>query len=73
MATTQADVDRLIAARNAGVLSVRDPSGRTLTYPSISELNAAIQAAQGELAAASSSGLRRKILFTDAPRQKGWA
>ena len=50
MATTQADLDRLIAARNAGVTRVRTGDGKEVDYLVGADMDRAIAAARGELA-----------------------
>lgn len=69
MATTQADLDALIAARNSGALRV-SVNGRQVEYRSIAELNAAIQAARAEIEDAANAGTpnrrtRRVLLYSD--------
>lgn len=69
MATTQADLDALIAARNSGALRV-SVNGRQVEYRSITELNGAIQAARADLEDALNAGTpnqrtRRVLLYSD--------
>lgn len=73
MATTQTDLDNLIAARNSGALRITyaDSGGgtRIVEYRSISDLNRAIAAAQQELNAQSGTISNRQTrVYTDS----GW-
>ncbi len=70
MAISQAQVDALEAALTSGELRV-SYDGRTVEYRSIDDLKKAIAYCKGEISAAEGT-LRRRVNFTDAPRQKGW-
>jgi roadblock/LC7 domain-containing protein len=50
MATTQAELDALIAARNTGALTVRHSDGRMVTYRSLEEMDRTIARMQEEIA-----------------------
>jgi len=70
MAITQAQIDALESALASGELRVTH-DGRTVEYRSIDDLKKAIAYCKDEVAAAAGT-LRRRVNFTDAPRQKGW-
>ena len=61
MATTQADLDALIAARNAGAKLVELPSGGRVIYNSLDDLNKAIGMAQRDLAVATGTVPVRRV------------
>jgi hypothetical protein len=74
---TQAEIDALEErleslkrARSRGVARVRS-EGKEVEYETGADRERAIQATEAELAAAKGA-LRRKINFTDVPRQGGW-
>jgi uncharacterized small protein (DUF1192 family) len=59
---TQADLDRLVRARNSGALRV-SYEGKSIEYRSIAELEKAIAAVQAELDAASAEPSARQVRF----------
>ena len=60
MATTQAELDALVRARNSGVLRV-SYEGKSIEYRSMDDLLKAIAAAQAELDAAAASPSARQV------------
>lgn len=65
----QAQLEQLKRARNTGVLQIRKGDDST-TFRSMKEMNEAIAALEGEIAAASGSGRRvRMVRFND---RSGW-
>ena len=61
MATTQADLDALIAARNSGAKMVELPTLGRVVYQSLDDLNKAIAAAQRDLQLASATVPVRRV------------
>lgn len=72
---TQADLEARIEQLKAGLGSSElriTYDGKTVEYRSVSEIRQALAATQAELDALTGTP-RRKVYYTDSPRQKGWA
>jgi len=68
---TQAQIDALRSALYSGELRITY-DGKTVEYRSASDIERALRRAEAEVASAAGT-LRRRVLMTDSPRQKGWS
>lgn len=71
---TQAQIEANIAALEAALASGEHRvryDGREVEFRSVDEIKKALAYWQDQLAVATGT-LRRRVNFTDAPRQKGW-
>lgn len=62
--------DRLIRARSTGELTVRHENGRTVTYRSVEEINAALSSLEDDIAEA--SGTAGRPLVRRYVTRTGW-
>lgn len=70
LAQLEAMREALIRARSSGVLTVRHENGRTVTYRSVDEINAALAGLENDIAEA--SGTPAKPLVRRYATRTGW-